>query len=394
MNNVNPSWLARLFASAELSQLSEALQEQETALASAHAQQAELDREHQILKANAVGMLSALDTGYAHIEFDTQGLVLKANDRFCQLLGYTPDEIVGQHHRVFVDPAFAGTQTYRDFWAALNAGLTQTDVFKRVGKGGQVVWIQATYAPVKEAGRVVKVIKIATDVTATKLEAANWSGQIDAIGKAQAVIEFGLDGKVLTANDNFLTTLGYSLDEVRGQHHSLFVDPVYRSSPEYRLFWDKLGRGEYDAGQYKRIGKGGREVWIQASYNPILDLNGKPFKVVKYATDITAQKLQAADWSGQIEAISKAQAVIEFGHGRQGPARPTTTSSRHWATRWTRCAGSTTACLSIRSTGLRPSTASSGTSWAAANTTPGSTSASARAARRSGSRPPTTPSST
>jgi methyl-accepting chemotaxis protein len=313
MTTITPSWMARLFAGAELAQWGEALEQQKNAGAASEARRAALDLEHQQLRANALGILSAIDTGYAYIEFDPQGLVLKANDRFCSLLGHALHEIVGQHHRLFVDPAHAGTQAYRDFWAALNAGLTQTDVFKRVGKGGQELWIQATYAPVKdEDGRVVKVVKIATDVTATKLEAANWRGQIDAIGKAQAVIEFSMDGKVLTANDHFLNALGYTLAEIQGQHHSLLVDPVYRSSVEYRLFWDKLGRGEYDAGQYKRIGKGGREVWIQASYNPIMDMNGKPFKVVKYATDITAARLQTADWSGQLDAISKAQAVIEF----------------------------------------------------------------------------------
>ena len=147
------------------------------------------------------------------------------------------------------------------------------------------------------------------DVTAERLNA----GMLDAINKAQAVIEFSMDGKIQHANENFLKTLGYTLEEVKGQHHSMFVDPAYRQSPDYRMFWDKLGRGEYDAGQYKRIAKGGREVWIQASYNPILDANGKPFKVVKYATDITQQKLQSADYEGQISAISKAQAVIEFG---------------------------------------------------------------------------------
>jgi methyl-accepting chemotaxis protein len=138
-------------------------------------------------------------------------------------------------------------------------------------------------------------------------------GQLAALDRVQAVIEFSLDGRILNANKNFLTTLGYTLDEIRGQHHSMFIDPVYRASAEYRAFWDKLSRGEYDAGQYKRIGKGGREVWIQASYNPILDLNGKPFKVVKYATDITEQKLVTANFEGQLAAISKAQAVIEFG---------------------------------------------------------------------------------
>src|SRR5579871_2622071 len=137
-------------------------------------------------------------------------------------------------------------------------------------------------------------------------------GRLAAIDKAQAVIEFSLDGKVLDANENFLRVLGYSLDEIRGQHHSMFVDPAYRQSVEYRLFWEKLGRGEYDAGQYKRIGKGGKEVWIQASYNPILDASGKPFKVVKYSTDITDQKVATANFEGQLAAINKAQGVIEF----------------------------------------------------------------------------------
>ncbi|MFP8780273.1 methyl-accepting chemotaxis protein [Hydrogenophaga sp. RWCD_12] len=306
-------FLARLFAGEPLTSLCEQLDTKTEALADTGARLDALELSHQQLKAEATGLLSAIDTGYAYIEFDTEGTVLKANGNFCRLLGYRSEEIVGRHHRLFVDPVYAGSPAYMGFWSALNAGQTQADVFRRIGKDGQELWIQATYAPVKdETGRVVKVVKIATDVTATRLQAADWSGQIDAIGKAQAVIEFDLNGKVLSANDNFLRTLGYMLDEVVGQHHSLFVDAAYRSSPEYRVFWDKLGRGEYDAGQYKRIGKGGREVWIQASYNPIFDLSGKPFKVVKYATDITAQKLQAADWSGQLDAISKAQAVIEF----------------------------------------------------------------------------------
>ncbi len=273
---------------------------------------AELERQNS--KGIAAGILTAIDTSFAYIEFDPTGHVLKANTNFCKLLGYVEDEIVGKHHRLFVESTFANSYGYREFWDALNSGKTQVDVFKRITKSGQEVWIQATYAPVKdEQGRIVKVIKIATDVTSTKLDAANWRGQVDAIGKSQAVIEFGMDGKVLTANENFLNALGYSLAEIQGQHHSLFVDPAYRASTDYRLFWDKLGRGEYDAGQYKRIGKGGKEVWIQAAYNPIFDLNGKPFKVVKYATDITAEKLQAADMSGQMAAIGKAQAVIEFG---------------------------------------------------------------------------------
>jgi methyl-accepting chemotaxis protein len=137
-------------------------------------------------------------------------------------------------------------------------------------------------------------------------------GMLDAINKVQAVIEFSLDGIVLNANENFLKTLGYTLDEIKGQHHSLFVEPTYKQSAEYRMFWEKLGRGEYDTGEYKRVGKGGKEVWIQASYNPILDAKGKPVKVVKFATDVTQQKLRNADYEAQIGAIGKAQAVIAF----------------------------------------------------------------------------------
>jgi methyl-accepting chemotaxis protein len=271
------------------------------------------ERERQASRALAAGLGAAIERSYAYIEFRPDGQVLEANANFCELTGYGRDEIVGQHHRLFVDPVEAAAPAYRDFWAALNAGHTQAAVFKRLAKGGRPVWIQATYAPVKdEQGRVVKVIKIATDVTAAQLEAADWRGQVQAIGKAQAVIEFDLQGRVLTANEHFLGAVGYMLAEIQGQHHGMFVDPAHRASAEYRQFWDKLARGEHDAGVYRRLGKGGKEIWIQATYNPIFGLDGKPFKVVKYATDITAARLQAADWGGQLAAISKAQAVIEF----------------------------------------------------------------------------------
>src|SRR5581483_2982678 len=140
----------------------------------------------------------------------------------------------------------------------------------------------------------------------------NYAGEVAAIRKSQAVIEFQMDGTILDANDNFLHAMGYTLDEIKGRHHSMFVDEEYRRSPEYKEFWAKLNRGEYQAAEYKRLGKGGKEVWIQASYNPILDQQGKPFKVVKFATDVTEQKLSNADYQGQIAAIKKAQAVIEF----------------------------------------------------------------------------------
>ncbi len=259
------------------------------------------------------GQLAAINRVQAIIEFALDGTILAANDNFLRTLGYTLDEIKGQHHSLFVEPAQRDSFEYRQFWAKLGRGEFDAGQYKRIAKGGKEIWIQASYNPIFDAdGKPFKVVKFATDITAAKLQAADFSGQLQAIGKAQAVIEFSLDGRILTANENFLATVGYSLAEIQGQHHSMFVEPALRTSAEYRLFWEKLGRGEYDAGQYKRVGKAGREVWIEASYNPIFDMSGKPFKVVKYATDITAAKLQAADFAGQLRAIGKAQAVIEF----------------------------------------------------------------------------------
>jgi methyl-accepting chemotaxis protein len=184
---------------------------------------------------------------------------------------------VGKHHAMFVEPATRDSAAYRAFWASLARGEYQAAEYKRIAKGGREVWILATYNPIiDDTGRVIKVVKYASDVTEQKLRTANFAGQLDAIGKSQAVIEFGM-------------VLGYSLAEIQGKHHSMFVMPHDRDGTEYREFWASLNRGEYQVAEYQRLGKGGREVWIQASYNPILDLNGKPYKVVKYATDTTAQ---------------------------------------------------------------------------------------------------------
>ncbi len=251
------------------------------------------EREQQIA-ADLGGQIAAIGKAQAVIEFSLDGKVVHANDNFLGALGYSLDEIKGQHHSMFVDPAYRASTDYRMFWEKLGRGEYDAGQYKRIGKGGKEVWIQASYNPILDAaGKPFKVVKYATDITQQKLQAADFEGQIAAIGKAQAVIEFSLDGKIIGANDNFLNALGYRLEEIRGQHHSMFVENAYRASPEYRLFWEKLGRGEYDAGQYKRIGKGGKEIWIQASYNPILDMNGKPFKVVKYAADVTKQVLEA-----------------------------------------------------------------------------------------------------
>ncbi len=222
--------------------------------------------------------VAALDRVQAVVEFDLDGTIVHANENFLHTLGYRLDEIQGRHHRMFADPAYADSAEYREFWGKLGRGEYDAGVYRRIGKGGREVWIQASYNPVFDRmGRARKVVKFATDITAQKMQAADFAGQLAAIGKSQAVIEFDLTGRILSANENFLAATGYALDEVRGQHHSMFADDTYRRSAQYRDFWAKLGRGEYDAGVYRRIGKGGREIWIQASYNPIFDMNGTPF---------------------------------------------------------------------------------------------------------------------
>jgi methyl-accepting chemotaxis protein len=234
--------------------------------------------------------LSALNKSQAVIEFNMDGTVITANENFLNLLGYSLAEVQGRHHSMFVDARERDTTAYRGFWQTLNRGEYQAGEYKRICKNGKEVWIQASYNPIMgRSGRPNKVVKFATDVTERKLQTADFQGQIDAISKSQAVIQFNMDGTIITANSNFLGAMGYALPEIQGRHHSMFVDPAERNSAAYRQFWEALNRGEYQAAEYKRIGKGSKEVWIQASYNPILDLNGKPFKVVKYATDVTKQ---------------------------------------------------------------------------------------------------------
>ena len=234
--------------------------------------------------------LEAFSRSQALIEFKPDGTIVTANENFLSAVGYSLDEIQGQHHHMFIDPAYAQSAGYQNFWKDLAAGKFNADEFKRFGSGGKEIWIQASYNPVLDgSGNVIKVVKIATDITAEKLRNADFEGQIDAINRSQAVIHFNLDGTILDANENFLNTLDYRLDEIQGKHHSMFVEPSYRSSPEYKIFWEDLAAGKFKTDEFKRFGKGGKEIWIQASYNPIFNADGKPFKVVKFATDISEQ---------------------------------------------------------------------------------------------------------
>jgi len=258
--------------------------------------------------------IEAIGRSQAMIEFDMDGRILTANDIFLNVMGYTLDEVRGQHHSMFVDEAYRHSPEYRDFWARLNRGEYQQAEYRRIGKGGKQVWIQGSYNPMLDPnGKPFKVVKFATDVTKQKMTNADFQGQIQAIGKSQAVIEFDMEGRIQGANDNFLRTMGYTLDEVKGRHHSMFVDETYRHSSEYKEFWAALNRGEYQQAEYRRIGKGGKEVWIQGSYNPILDLNGKPFKVVKYATDVTKQKQAADELKRKVDSMLKVVAAAAEG---------------------------------------------------------------------------------
>ncbi len=238
---------------------------------------------------DAKAILAAMSRSQAIIEFDLTGKILTANANFCAALGYQLSEIVGQHHRMFVEPAEASSAEYREFWARLGRGEFDQRQYKRIGKGGKEIWIEASYNPVFSGGRPYKVVKFATDITKQKLQSAEDAGKLSALSRAQAIIEFTPKGEILTANENFLSALGYQLAEIHGRHHSMFCDSAYANSEDYRRFWERLSGGEFVADEFLRIGKGGKKVYIQASYNPIFDMNGKVFKVVKFATDVTAR---------------------------------------------------------------------------------------------------------
>jgi len=260
--------------------------------------------------ADAKAVLEAMSKSQAIIEFKLDGTILSANQSFCQALGYQLSEIVGQHHRLFVDPKEVASAEYREFWARLGRGEFDRRQYKRIGKGGKEVWIEASYNPVTRGGKPYKVVKFATDITEQKLKSAEEAGKLDAISRTQAVIEFTPTGEILTANENFLSTLGYQLPEIQGKHHSMFCDESYTNSDDYRKFWPKLAAGEAVADEFMRIGKGGKRVFIQASYNPIFDMNGLVFKVVKFATDVTARVQNVDQLAGALNAMSEGDMTL------------------------------------------------------------------------------------
>lgn len=259
------------------------------------------------------GKIDAISRSQAVIEFSSDGTIISANENFLQTTKYTLEEIVGKHHSMFCDAEYVVSREYKSFWKDLAEGKFQRGEFSRLTKFGESFWIQATYNPIfNSSGKVTKVVKFATDITQEKSTSVDHTGKISAINKSQAVIEFSPTGDILTANENFLQAMGYSLDEIQGQHHKIFCDQKYSQSEEYRSFWENLKQGEYQTGEFKRKDKLGNEVWIQASYNPIIDLHGDVIKVVKFASDVTQEKILSLDYEGKINAIGRSQAVIEF----------------------------------------------------------------------------------
>ncbi len=293
--------------------------------------------EAKLSRLDAAGKLGAIDRAQAVIEFDLKGHVLNANANFLNLMGYRLEEVLGQHHRLFVEGEYAGSTEYQSFWERLARGEYCTGEYKRIGRDGKEVWIHATYNPIFDPrGKPVKVVKFASDVTDAKLHSAEFEAKVAAIGLGQAVIEFDLEGRILTANRNFLAAMGYTLREIEGQHHSLFCTGDYTQSEEYRDFWLRLGEGQHISGRFHRIGKYNRDVWIQASYNPILDLNGQVMKVVKYAYDVTKEvqleqriAAKATEMSGSVRSLVESiRNIAENSSVASSMAMETSTAAR------------------------------------------------------------------
>jgi len=246
----------------------------------------------------------ALGLSQAVIHFSLDGTVLWANQRFLETFDYSLEEIRGRHHSLFVDPLEAKSEGYREFWRRLGQGQSFSAEYRRRSKDQRDLWIQASYVPLLDPeGRPYKVVKYATDITAAKQRNLDVEGQVGAIGRSQAVIHFDLQGTILEVNDLFLQTMGYRRDEVVGRHHKLFVEPDEAASSSYREFWDRLRLGQFQQATFRRRGQGGREVWLQATYNPILDLAGHPYKVVKFATDVTPNVVARRQYAQQMKQV-------------------------------------------------------------------------------------------
>lgn len=248
--------------------------------------------------------LTAIKQHTAYICFTPDGHILDVNQLFAEASGYRLDEIIGQHHRMFCPAGYHSSAAYKEFWERLAKGQAHAGVFERRKKDGSVLYLQASYFPVvTDTGRVSKVVKIAADVTQAQLQLQSKEAMFAALDKSLAVIEFLPDGTILTANQNFLQTMGYSLQAIVGQHHRIFCDEsFYRDQPE---FWHQLAAGRFQSGRFKRKDANGQVIWLEATYNPILDHSGNVIKVIKFAADIS-ERVHAA-----LAAVDMAAATSE-----------------------------------------------------------------------------------
>ncbi|MEW5681473.1 MAG: PAS domain-containing methyl-accepting chemotaxis protein [Pseudomonadota bacterium] len=248
------------------------------------------------IRSSANDIVSAINSTQAVIQFDLNGNIQSANDNFLNLMGYRLDEVTGKHHAIFVEPQEHNSKEYKEFWQQLRNGKAQTAEFRRRTKQGKPVWIQASYTPILRRGKVERIIKFASDVTQQVMARAAVESQINAIHRAQAVITFTTDGIIEDANDNFLSLMGYSLQEIQGKHHKMFVAPAEAQSSAYQKFWQNLRSGTFQTAEYRRFGKDGKEVWIHATYNPIKSADGEVVQIVKFASDITANVSQREEF--------------------------------------------------------------------------------------------------
>ncbi|MCV6622937.1 MAG: methyl-accepting chemotaxis protein [Cellvibrionaceae bacterium] len=235
-------------------------------------------------------VLDALHKSMAVIEFDTSGKIIKANDNFLATTGYSRQEVIGKHHRILCSMEYADSEEYRQFWRCLQSGETLSGQFNRLAKGGECIWLEATYNPIRgKSGNVERIIKFATDITTRVIEEQKLKAKVDALDRSMAIIEFELDGTIVDCNENFLNTVNYKKNQILGEHHRIFCKPDLANSSEYSDFWRRLNLGEYAAGQFERVNAEGQTLWLEATYNPVYDARGKLFRVIKFASNITSQ---------------------------------------------------------------------------------------------------------
>lgn len=269
------------------------------------------DKQSQLDASNAV--IAAIQHSMAVIEFSTSGDILTANQNFLNTVGYTLEEIEGKHHSLFCEDSLVKSSEYKDFWAQLSAGKFISGEFKRISKNGEELWLEASYNPIyNQDGKVIKISKFAADVTKKLTEFKKTDELMKAFDRSSAMIEFGLDGTILSANENFCNAAGYSMDSLRGKHHSIFCKEEYVKSKEYPDFWMRLKKGETFGGRVERVTASGEPLWLEATYNPIRDVDGSIYKVVKFASNITARiMLQSANTESAIKAHELAKSTDE-----------------------------------------------------------------------------------